>query len=593
VSMTSTTTGLPDRYRPLDQVGPDEPTATGVIRCWRAKDRVLNRDVAIRVHTPAGAAAHDWISRALTAGGLATPALAMVYDASEGIGATAGEDVVPGGAAYVVNEWIEGETLAERLTRGPLPEREVRTLLRRLADGVAEAHRVGLAVGGLTVDNVVLRPNGLVGLRGVPAASGTVEGDIAALGELLEAALTGLPSGDAPPAPLRGPSDLVALVRRARSTEPGQGLSSVAAMAALLAERPRPGSSASAHSSHRTDETDSGWLRRLRERRGDAVPPGEAGPPVRLNPETLPPVPAVRPVTAVPPAALGGDTIDAGIVAPDAGAYAGTPFVPAGRHSGRADAEDLPADGYDDEPFGMLSSPGTEENFSGVGYEDDLPLAAPAAEEAVTRRRLVVVGLPILALVVVVALAWWVGSSLLSVAGSVNDTQGSTPSVGASGGSTSAPHKPVAGSSVKIVSGTVFDPQGDGQSENDNEAPLSYDGNPATAWKTLEYRGSAHFGNLKKGVGIVYDLGSEQSLSDVTVTSIQPGATVEIRTGGDPKGSLDSFTTVASGTIKGSTDLTFAKAVKSRYVLVWVTGLVPSNGGFSADLAEVVVHAAT
>ena len=85
--MTSTTTGLPDRYRPLDQIGPDETTPTGVIRTWRAKDRVLNRDVAVRVHTPAGPAAHEWITRALTAGGLATPALAMVYSASEGVGA--------------------------------------------------------------------------------------------------------------------------------------------------------------------------------------------------------------------------------------------------------------------------------------------------------------------------------------------------------------------------------------------------------------------------------------------------------------------------------------------------------------------------
>src|SRR3954467_13645624 len=82
VSMTSMTTGLPDRYRPIDQVGPDEPTPTGVIQCWRAGERRRDRDVAIRVHTPAGPAAHGWISRALTAGGLATPALAMVYDAS-------------------------------------------------------------------------------------------------------------------------------------------------------------------------------------------------------------------------------------------------------------------------------------------------------------------------------------------------------------------------------------------------------------------------------------------------------------------------------------------------------------------------------
>ena len=68
--MTSTHVGLPDRYRPLDEVGPVENTPTGVIHTWRAKDRVLNRDVAIRVHTPGGTAAHAWIARALTAGGL-------------------------------------------------------------------------------------------------------------------------------------------------------------------------------------------------------------------------------------------------------------------------------------------------------------------------------------------------------------------------------------------------------------------------------------------------------------------------------------------------------------------------------------------
>src|SRR3954454_2636422 len=241
--MTSTTVGLPDRYRPIEQIGPDEPTSTGVISSWRAEDRVLNRDVAIRVHTPGGPAAHSWISRALTAGGLATPALAMVYDASEGTADPQG----PGGVAYVVNEWIDGEALADRLTRGPLSERDARTVMRRLAEGVAEAHRVGLAVGGLTADNVVLRPNGLVGLRGVPAAVGTVEGDIAALGVLLEYCLTGRDPDSEGAAAARSAltPDLGALVRRARSTEPGRGLTSAAAMAALLSERPRVGSTRS------------------------------------------------------------------------------------------------------------------------------------------------------------------------------------------------------------------------------------------------------------------------------------------------------------------------------------------------------------
>ena len=584
--MTSTTVGLPDRYRPLEQVGPDEPTATGVIHCWRAKDRVLNRDVAIRVHTPAGAAAHDWIARALTAGGLATPALAMVYDASEGTG----DPQAPGGAAYVVNEWIEGETLTERLARGPVPDRELRTVLRRLADGVAEAHRVGLAVGGLTPDNVVLRPNGLVGLRAVPAATGTVEGDIEALGALLEVCLTGLDADGAAASAVSGPPDLVALVRRTRSTDPGQGLSSAAAMAALLAERPRTGPTAV--QSGRGD--DDGRRRRLRDRRSS-----ESAAPVEPVPEAdaLPPVPAVRPITdddtRLPPAAVGGDTIDAGSVAPRFGAYAG-------RHSGPPTSPTRSAapppgagkdDGEDAGIFGVLPVVGPDETFSGRSYDGDLAHVGAASDEKVGRHRAVVAGFWLLALVVVAVLAWYVGSSLMSVAGSVGGNHGSTPPVTSSSGAAAAA-PPAAGAPLKIVSASVFDPQGDGNPDNPGQVPLSYDGNPSTAWKTVDYRGSAAFGNLKKGEGVLYDLGTEQKIASVTVSSISPGAAVEIRTGSDPHGSLDSFSTAATGTVQASTDLHFAKPVSSRYVLVWITGLVPSNGGFAADLAEVAVHAA-
>jgi hypothetical protein len=580
VSMTSTTTGLPDRYRPLDQVGPDEPTPTGVIQCWRAKDRVLNRDVAIRVHTPAGPAAHAWISRALTAGGLATPALAMVYDASEGTG----DPQSPGGAAYVVNEWIDGETLAERLTRGPIPDRDVRTVLRRLAEGVAEAHRVGLAVGGLTPDNVVLRPNGLVGLRAVPAASGTIDGDIAALGALLEACLTGLDPADSGPRRLTGPSDLVALVRRARSTEPGQGLSSVAAMASLLAERSRPGPMSAAA---RAEETDSGWLRRLRDRRPDQAsdhpvdgvaqrPSAPEFQPVRLDPQTLPPVPPVRPVTdtALAPGALGGDTIAVGSVAPAAGPYAGSAFP-------------APPPRYDDEPFDVLDDGG---EYDG-GYAEPVTGENDVDEDDARRHRLVVVGLPLLALLVVAALAWWFGKGVISVAGDVDETPGSTPPVSvpaqSSGGGAVA-----AGGSVPIASGDVFDPLGDGEPENTSDVPLAFDSDATTAWSTLEYRGSPAFGNLKDGVGLLLDLGSAQDLAAVTLVSTAPGATVEIRTGDSPDGDLDNFDVAAGGELEEETELAFDEPVTARYVLVWITGLVPSEGGFSAGIAEVTVQAA-
>jgi hypothetical protein len=592
--MTSTTTGLPDRYRPIDQVGPDEATPTGVIRCWRAKDRVLNRDVAIRVHTPAGPAAHAWISRALTAGGLATPALAMVYDASEGTG----DPQVPGGAAYVVNEWIDGETLGERLTRGPMPDREVRTVLRRLAEGVAEAHRVGLAVGGLTPENVVLRPNGLVGLRAVPAATGTIDGDIASLGALLEACLTGLAPTDGGTRPLTGPSDLLALVRRARSTEPGQGLSSVAAMASLLAERPRTGPSAMASShQHRTephrDDTDSGWLRRLRERRPDAAAAAASTPAanivaeseaVRLDPQTLPPVPRVRPLgpadSALSSAALGGDTIDAGSVAPRGGAYAVPPVAPTRRRAQEQSWSDPDEsfDVLDDEGYGGYGGPPTGESDI-----DD--------EDGGRRHRLVVIGLPLLALIVVIGLAWWVGSTVLDVTDSVDEVQGSSPA--ASAGATGSAGAPAAaGDAVTIAGGDVFDPQGDGDPDNPDDVALAFDGDASTSWSTYEYRGSPAFGNLKDGVGLLLDLGSAQNLAAVTLTTSTPGATVEIRTGDSADGGLDAFDVAADGELQDETELAFDEPVSAQYVLVWITGLVPSTDGFAADITEVTVNAA-
>lgn len=556
--MTSTTTGLPDRYRPLEQVGPDEPTATGVITCWRAKDRVLNRDVAVRVHTPAGPAAHAWIARALTAGGLANPALAMVYDASEGTG----DPSVPGGAAYVVNEWIDGETLTERLARGPLGDREARTVLRRLADGVAEAHRVGLAVGGLTRDNVVLRPNGLVGLRAVPAATGTTDGDIAALGELLEDCLTGLATEGADAGALTGPPDLVALVHRARSTEPSQALASVAAMAALLAQAPRTSPSARTQPGGGEDAV---RRRRARDRRPAAVvaPRTGAEAPVRLDPSVLPPVPAVRPITEaaapLPAAATGGDTVSA----------SGPPPGPSGRDRWRGD------DGFEEDgPLPALHS-------GDDGDEDD---------ETTGGRRLVVVGLSLLALVVVVALAWWFGSSVLSVAGSVDDNQGSTPSVSAGGADRPTDASGPAGPIAAIAGAEIFDPNGDGAPENDGQVPLTYDDDASTTWSTVEYRGSPAFGNLKDGVGIVYDLGDSKPLAGVTVASPTPGATVEIRTADRAGAALGDFDAAATGTLADSTDLTFEAPVTARYVLVWITGLVEGADGFSASLAEVVVH---
>jgi hypothetical protein len=280
--------------------------------------------------------------------------------------------------------------------------------------------------------------------------------------------------------------------------------------------------------------------------------------------------------SALPPAALGGDTIGVG---PRAGAYA-VPPVAAARHDGPE----------------TRSWAGTGENFLvdgyGGGYDGPVTGETDIDEDGARRHKLVVIGLPLLALIVVVALAWWVGSTLLTVTSSVDSLHGSTPSASTAAGTSGATRGAAAGASVPIVSADVFDPLGDGQPENNKDVPKAYDGDPSTSWSTLEYRGSPKFGNLKAGVGIVLDLGTSKSLSGVTITTTTPGASVEVRTADQPADKLDGYRSAANGKLDATTNMTFAKPVKARFVLVWITGLVSGDNGFSAAISEVAVHAA-
>ena len=71
------------------------------------------------------------------------------------------------------------------------------------------------------------------------------------------------------------------------------------------------------------------------------------------------------------------------------------------------------------------------------------------------------------------------------------------------------------GGAVHLVASNAYDPQGDGQ-EHDEEVPNATDGNPATYWETEDYRGRVDFGNLKNGVGIVFDAGRPVRLGSLT-----------------------------------------------------------------------------
>ena len=72
-------------------------------------------------------------------------------------------NLTPDGTPYLVLEYLEGESLAERLTRGPLPLEHVMSIVRMVGSAVAAAHREGIVHRDLKPQNIFLVPTEIDG----------------------------------------------------------------------------------------------------------------------------------------------------------------------------------------------------------------------------------------------------------------------------------------------------------------------------------------------------------------------------------------------------------------------------------------------
>ena len=130
-------------YRIEDFVG-----AGGMGSVYRATDPRLARTVAIKVLTTRAASDVDrrrLEKEARAASALNHPHICTVHD----IGSEAG-------TAYLVMEYLDGDTLAEKLTkRGPLPPPQALDAAIQIADALAAAHRAGIVHRDLKPGNIM------------------------------------------------------------------------------------------------------------------------------------------------------------------------------------------------------------------------------------------------------------------------------------------------------------------------------------------------------------------------------------------------------------------------------------------------------
>jgi Tol biopolymer transport system component len=127
----------------------------GMGEVYRAHDDRLDRDVAIKVLPPVFSTDAERLARF---GGEAR-ALAAINHPH--IGAIYGLEDVEGVPALVL-EFVEGETLADRLLRGPIPVRDALPIARQIADALDGAHRKGIIHRDLKPANIKVTPDGVV-----------------------------------------------------------------------------------------------------------------------------------------------------------------------------------------------------------------------------------------------------------------------------------------------------------------------------------------------------------------------------------------------------------------------------------------------
>lgn len=593
---------------------------------WLAQDDSLGREVTIAAFSATSSYGDAALDSARRAAGVEDPRLLRVLDVGrEGEDTPSGE-AGPDSIAYVVSESVNGaESIASMLQFDPLHPEEARRLVGEAASGLATAASRGLHHQALTPHSILRTRSGSVLVLGLPIAaalagkedlSGAVASrdDATALVRILYAAVTGKwPGPVAVPgldSVVRGKDDRVPSASSFAGDIPGDidsliddALNDNAGPATPrdLARQLAP------WSSERVTSDDEAERSAIFSDLDDARP--SSGPSARTS------VAATGVGLAAAGAAASDHSAGHGVGPSDGSADAagrgsrGTaPTTAAGAGFGSSHKDDADADIDDPDTTQIRSradfdqdetttfTPGTapkRPSYDDEELEPPAPLGFDSGMEA--DRQSSKLTLAIVAACVLVALALAVvgvtrigaasgGSATSSTSASSSAPSGSASSSSGSS-SSSASSSVAAGKQIQITAANAYEPGGSG--DHDELAKYAIDGKTSTAWSTMRY-GSAQFGGLKDGTGLVLDLGSSQQVSTVKITIRGMPSTMSVFVGDQPTKDGTPFGTIDNGS--GEQTVTGSSPAKGRYVTIWITQLSAIGGNLYRDrISEVEV----
>ncbi|MFC4018518.1 protein kinase family protein [Micromonospora sp. GCM10011542] len=176
---------LAERYELVEHINND--SAGRLV--WRGVDVILRRPVAVVLRYPGGDSATEMLQAAVAASRVIHPNLVGVYDAID-----------EAERAYVVREWVDGQSLRELAAEGPLDPARATAIGNAVASALAAVHATDMVHGNVHPGTVMISDDGRVVLADARTdGADSQENDIRAVGGILYFALTGhWPHAEAP-----------------------------------------------------------------------------------------------------------------------------------------------------------------------------------------------------------------------------------------------------------------------------------------------------------------------------------------------------------------------------------------------------------
>jgi hypothetical protein len=153
-----------------------------------------------------------------------------------------------------------------------------------------------------------------------------------------------------------------------------------------------------------------------------------------------------------------------------------------------------------------------------------------------------------------------------------------------------APAQPAV-TALHIASAAGFGPGGLADGDNSRIASYAITRGAPAPWQSQWYA-TAQFGNLKRGTGLLLDLGRTATITSVRIDlASYQGANLQLRVG-DTDGALSGLRVAAAADdVGGTVRLHLRSPQQARYVLIWFTLLPPNGAGqYQASVYHVVVN---